>query len=129
MIVIDASAVVDILLDAPGAEALYARAVDETLVAPHLLDYEVVSTIRRMLLRGELRGRRADAALDDFDALRVRREGASAGLRRRMVRLRDAVSGYDAAYVALAEAWECPLVTRDGRLARSSGHGAVIELL
>ncbi len=55
------------------------------------------------------------------------RWAASGPLRRRTFALRAALSAYDAAYVALAEALDCPLVTRDERLARSAGHSALIE--
>ena len=50
------------------------------------------------------------------------------GLRRRAFQLRDNVSAYDAAYVVLAEALACSLLTRDVRLARSSGHLVPIEV-
>jgi predicted nucleic acid-binding protein len=36
---------------------------------------------------------------------------------------------YDGAYVALAEALSAPLITRDQKLASSSGHRAVIEVV
>ena len=59
---------------------------------------------------------------------RFQRWPSADALRRRAFQLRDNVSAYDAAYVALAEALDCTLVTRDGRLARSSGHYAHIEV-
>jgi predicted nucleic acid-binding protein len=61
--------------------------------------------------------------------LPVERWPAVDALRRRALQLRDNVSAYDAAYVVLAEAMDCPLITRDGRLARSTGHEVRIELL
>jgi predicted nucleic acid-binding protein len=66
--------------------------------------------------------------LTDFEDLPVQRWPFGDGLRRRAFQLRDNVPAYDAAYVALAEALECPLLTRDSRLARSSGHAAHIEV-
>ncbi|MHB8246969.1 MAG: type II toxin-antitoxin system VapC family toxin [Acidimicrobiales bacterium] len=57
----------------------------------------------------------------------VQRWPSADGLRRRAFQLRVSVSSYDAAYTALAEALDCPLVTRDKRLSRSTGHGARIE--
>ncbi len=66
--------------------------------------------------------------MTDFDDLEVRRWPSGDSLRRRAFQLRDDVSAYDAAYVALAEALDCPLVTRDIRLARSSGYLVRIEV-
>ena len=71
---------------------------------------------------------RAEDLLTDFDDLRIERWPAEDALRRRAFQLRDNLTAYDAAYVALAEALDCPLVTRDSRLARSSGHGARVEV-
>ena len=66
--------------------------------------------------------------LADHRDLAVERWPADDALRRRALQLCENVSSYDAAYVVLAEALDCPLVTRDARLARSSGHGVVIQL-
>lgn len=63
----------------------------------------------------------------DYADLRVQRWGAADALRRRAFGLHH-ISAYDAAYLALAEALECPLLTRDTRLARSSGHTVHIEV-
>jgi predicted nucleic acid-binding protein len=68
-------------------------------------------------------------ALLDFDDLTIERWAYSDSLRRRAFQLRHNVSAYDAAYIALAEALDCPMLTRDGRLLRSAGHHARIEVL
>lgn len=129
MIVVDCSAVVDALTVADGGDMLRARLVGETLHSPFLLDYELVSAVRGLVLRGDLGVERAEDVLADFESLPIRRWPAADALRRRAMSLRENVSAYDAAYVALAEALDCPLVTRDRRLARTPGHEAHIELL
>lgn len=75
-----------------------------------------------------LRARLGEDALTDFEDLPIHRWPASDAMRRRAYGLRDNVSAYDAAYIALAETLACPLVTRDAALARSPGHGARIEV-
>lgn len=96
--------------------------------APAVVDFEVVSALRGLTLDGHLSAARATDLLTDFDDLPVQRWKFADGLRRRVFQLRDSLSAYDAAYVTLAEALHCPLVTRDFRLARSSGHDAHIEV-
>ncbi|MGH3871522.1 MAG: type II toxin-antitoxin system VapC family toxin [Pseudonocardiaceae bacterium] len=128
MIVVDCAAVVDALTGLDGADDLRAFLAGEELSAPTLLDFEVVSTLRGLTLRGKLSAARAEDVLTDFDDLEVRRWPSGDSLRRRAFQLRDKVSAYDAAYVVLAEALNCPLVTRDIRLARSSGHLVRIEV-
>ncbi|WP_125613466.1 type II toxin-antitoxin system VapC family toxin [Specibacter cremeus] len=129
MIVVDAAAVVDALSAVPGTDALRERLAGEDLHAPTLLDYEVVSALRGLTLGGHMGAARAHDLLTDFDDLSIQRWPSADALRRRALQLRSAVSAYDAAYIALAEALECPLLTRDVRLARSGGHGARIEVL
>ena len=129
MIVVDCADLVDVLTGIDGSGDLRSRLVDEDLHAPSLLDYELVSALRGMVRRGALDPARAAHVLADFDDLPVQRWPAHAELRARAWELRDTVSAYDAAYVALAEALDCPLVTRDARLSRSSGHSAVVEVL
>ena len=129
MIVVDASAVVDALSGLPGGQAVRNRLVSDELQAPTLIDYEVVNALRGMTLRGELGATRADDVLTDFEDLPIHRWQSADVLRRGAFRLRDRVSAYDAAYVVLAEALDCLLITRDARLARTTGHEARIELL
>lgn len=129
MIVIDCSAVVDALTAADDATSLRARMSGEDLHAPALLDFEVVAALRGLVLGSHLTPTRAQDALTDFEDLRIERWPSSDSLRRRAFQLRDDISAYDAAYVALAEALDCPLLTRDARLSKSSGHQARIEVL
>lgn len=125
---VDSSAVIDALTALDGTDELRAYLRVEDLHAPSLLDFEVVSTLRGLTLGGHVSVARADDLLTDFDDLPVQRWPFADALRRRAFQLRDNVSAYDAAYVALAEALECPLVTRDARLAGSSGHSARVEV-
>lgn len=126
MIVVDSSALVDALGASPGTEELCAFLLTEDLHAPALVDFEVVAALRGLTLGGHISAVRAQDLLSDFDDLRVQRWPALDVLRRRAFDLRDSISAYDAAYVALAEQLDCPLLTRDARLARSSGHYARI---
>lgn len=128
MIVVDSSAVVDALATADGTEVLRDRLRSRELHAPTLLDFEVVSALRGLTLGGHLSPARAEDLLTDFDDLPVHRWAPVDPLRRRAFALREHLSAYDAAYVALAEALDVPLVTRDVRLARARGHVASIEL-
>jgi predicted nucleic acid-binding protein len=121
VIVVDCPAVVDALTAVNGSDDLRALLASEDLNSPTLLDFEVVSALRGLTLGGHLTAARAEDVLTDFDDLEVRRWPSSDGLRRRAFQLRDNVSAYDAAYVTLAEALGCSLLTRDRRLARSSG--------
>ncbi|SNS07250.1 Predicted nucleic acid-binding protein, contains PIN domain [Geodermatophilus saharensis] len=129
MIVVDCAAVVDVLTGVEGSDRLRARLAVEDLHAPALLDYEVVSALRHLVLRGSLSASRGAAALADFEDLALERWPALGALRRRAWTLRENVSAYDAAYVALAEALQCPLLTRDARLARTPGHEVRVEVV
>lgn len=128
MIVVDASAVLELLLRTPKAEVLDKRLLSATarLHAPHLIDVEVTQTLRRLTLSGDLGERRAVQAIDDFRGILIERH-THTDLVGRVWQLRTALTAYDAMYVALAEALDSPLVTCDARLARAHGHGAVIQ--
>ena len=130
MIVLDSSAVIDVVLRTPAAAAVERRVHDirETLHAPHLIDVEVAHVVRRYAATGEIDGDRGRAALEDLADFPVLRY-PHLPLLLRIWELRRNLSAYDAAYVALAEALDAPLVTRDRRLAASSGHRARIEFV
>lgn len=129
MIVVDCSALVDVLTGADNTEALRARIVQSEVHAPSLLDFEVVSALRGLTLAGRLSETRAQDFLTDFEAMPIQRWPSGDSLRRRAFSLRNNISAYDAAYVVLAEALGCPLLTRDERLARTGGHTAQIDVL
>src|SRR6266852_3136620 len=130
MIVVDASAVVEALLRSSAAEAVERWLFDprQTLHAPHLLDVEVAHVIRRYAANGEIDNERGRAALTDLADLPLRRYRHDF-LLPRVWDLRNNLTAYDAVYVALAEALDAPLLTRDKRLAASPGHHARIELV
>ena len=130
MIVIDASAVLELLLLTPKAAQLEALALTsgQQLNAPHLLDVEVTQTLRRLVLAGELPPRRAEQALDDYSQLVIERH-SHRDLIKRAWQLKDSLTAYDAIYVALAEALDSVLLTCDGRMARAHGHHARIRLV
>jgi predicted nucleic acid-binding protein len=130
VIVIDASALLEILLRTQRADALMARALDasERLHAPQLLDIEVTQVLRRLVQRKELPLVRAEQAFDDLSNLVIERHEHQ-WLVQRIWQLRDSLTAYDGCYVALAEALGAPLLTCDAKLAGASGHQAVIELV
>ena len=130
MIVLDASALLDVLLRTPTAPVVEQRLFQpgETLHAPHLIDVEAAQVLRRYAAAGEIddaRGRDALADLADFPLRRYPHDF----LLPRLWTLRDNLTAYDAAYVALAEALDAPLLTRDRRLAAAPHHRAKIELV
>jgi predicted nucleic acid-binding protein len=130
MIVVDASAVLEVLLRTPAATAVEKRLLDpsQTLHAPHLLDVEVAQVVRRYAASGEIDGERGRAALADLADLPLRRYPHDF-LLPRVWDLRNNLTAYDAVYVALAEALGAPLLTRDKRLAAAPGHHARVELV
>ncbi len=126
MIVLDASVVVDLLLrQDPEPIEQIAFADPSTWQAPHLLDVEVASALRRFASRGDIPGARATAAIVHLAALPIERHDHEP-LLARIWQLRHTHTAYDATYVALAEALQATLLTRDGRLASSHGHAATI---
>lgn len=130
MIVLDASVVVEWLLGRPLADRIAARIADpdDVLHAPHLLAVEVAQTVRRHVRAGTLRAGRGGEALQDLAALDLTTH-AHEPLLPRIWELRENVTAYDAAYLALAEVLEAPLLTMDARLAAAHGHHARCELV
>jgi predicted nucleic acid-binding protein len=130
VIVVDASAVIEVVLRTRTAAAVERRLHDmrETLHAPHLIDIEVAHVIRRFAANGEIAGERGQAAIEDLADFPLRRHPHLL-LLPRIWELRHNLTAYDAAYVVLAEVLDAPLITRDRRLAASSGHEARIELI
>jgi len=128
VIVLDASVILDLLLQSGAARAAADRMEGSSWHAPELMDLETLQVLRRYRLHEGLSERRATEALSDFSSLNIRRHRHAPYLNR-IWELRDNLTAYDAAYVALAEALRAPLLTRDARLARSRGHGALIELI
>lgn len=130
MIVIDASAVLELLLNTPAAPRVAERvfAPAETLHAPHLIDLEVAQVLRRYVAAGELEPLRGAEALDDLADLPLLRYPHDIFLSR-IWELRHNATAYDAAYIALAEALDAPLLTCDGAIGSVPGHRARVIAL
>jgi predicted nucleic acid-binding protein len=130
VIVVDASALAEALID-DGPQGESARAqlrADPQWAAPAHLLVEVVSVIRGKALGGSLGAARAGEAIAALPQLVIVQVNA-VHLVDRMWELRGNLTAYDAAYVAAAEALDCPLVTGDGRLAKASGIRCEVRLL
>ena len=129
MIVVDASVVVE-AVGGSGRRSLAAvrRFGQEAAIAPHLLDLEVASAMRSMMLRGEIPEPVARGALREMAALPIMRV-AHGPLLERCWELRNNLTVYDAAYVALAEMTGATLLTSDRRLAGAPGVRCEVELL
>jgi len=130
VIVVDASIASEILLSRPGAavalERLFGRTED--LHAPQLFDAEVAHVIRGARLDDDIGDEAGEMAISFLRAFPVTRH-SHRPLLQRVWSLRRNVTAYDGMYVALAELLDAPLITRDRRLARSSGHSARIEFI
>jgi predicted nucleic acid-binding protein len=94
-----------------------------------LIDIEVVSALRGLVLGGRISESRAMDALTDHGDLPITRWGSTDHHRRASLGLRDNVTAYDAAYLVLANELECPLLTRDGRLGRGLSVGVGVEVI
>jgi predicted nucleic acid-binding protein len=128
VIVVDASAVLEAIVGRNTAPALIERLTgDGDLHAPHLIDIEVLHALRRLAFVGEVSDERASDAIVDFGELALVRY-PHRGLSDRIWELRHNLTAYDAAYLALAELLDVPLVTCDERLWRAPDHSAVIEV-
>lgn len=115
MIVVDTSLVVQLLIVPQQVQSL--PPLEASWHAPSVLDVETVSAVRGHLISQKISGAQAVEALDRYAELGVRIWPIDQPLSRRMLELAHNISAYDAAFVALAEALDAPLVTRDRRLA------------
>jgi predicted nucleic acid-binding protein len=125
VIVLDASAAVLALLNDGDARRMLAA---ERVAVPHLIDAEVAHALRAQVRRRRLGAEQGGAAIARWTHLGVRRFGVT-GLLSRIWELRENLSAYDAAYIALAEALGCALVTADGRLSRAPGPTCAVTVL
>lgn len=130
MIVVDASVLANAIADdqTDGDVARDAIRQRGGVSAPDLVDVETVAVLRKRWLASTLPARRFASAVRDLEELAIDRY-PTLRLMWRAYELRDSVTAYDAAYVALAEALECPLVTADTRLAKAPGIRCDVELL
>lgn len=127
VLVVDASCLCEVVIGGPGAEAIRERlAADPDHAAPHVVDVEVFGVIRREHLRGRLDRTEAAQAVEDLEAWPGERFGHRLLLDRAW-QLRDTVRGWDAMYVALAEALDAVLLTSDMRLTAAAGPTCRIE--
>lgn len=131
MIVLDASAALEVLLGTPAAGPIAERifAPDQSLHVPHLFDVEVLQVVRLYCRTGEIDADRGREAVEDLEDLGVERYSHEPLLRRTWD-LRDNATAYDATYLALAELLRAPLVTCDGRLvgaAKAAGLDLPVE--
>lgn len=130
MIVLDASAILELLLGTDAGLALASRIADPELSIhiPHLADVEVVQALRRYVRDGSIGRHEAEEALDDFRNLDLERH-AHEPLLGRVWALRENLSAHDAVYVSLAEALDATLLTCDARLSRAPGMSRRVKLV
>jgi len=130
VIVLDASALVELILDTTTGQLVAARIADpaEGLHVPHLADIEVVQALRRYVREGDINAEAAAVALDDLRALDLQRH-AHEPLLGRVWELRENLTAYDAVYVALAEVLDGVLLTCDGPLSRAPSLAGRVVLI
>jgi predicted nucleic acid-binding protein len=129
VLVVDASVLATALADdGDDGDLARARLRGEQLAAPELVDLEIASVLRRQVAANAVDPRRANLALNDLLAMPLRR-ASHRPLLSRCWELRDNLTVYDAAYVALAEALRAVLLTGDARLARAPGPRCRVEVL
>ena len=129
MIVVDASVIIHVLVDAAAEPNIIDRLESSNgLLAPHLIDLEVINGIRKQLFLKNISVRQADNAIDDFHSMTIDRRATNMFVDR-IWELRSNLTPYDAAYVALAEMVDLPLITRDSKIAKVKGLKAPIILV
>lgn len=129
MLVVDASCLFEVVADTPRASEIAALlAADTEQAAPEVIDVEVLGVIRAQHLRGHLDGTAASQAVIDLRDWPGDRYGHRLLLERAW-QLRDSVRGWDAVYVALAEALDATLLTLDARLARAHGPRCIVQVV
>jgi predicted nucleic acid-binding protein len=129
MLVVDASCLFEVVADTPRSGEIGTRlAADDNQAAPHVIDVEVTGVIRAQHLKGRLDRTAASQAVADLRDWPGERYGHR-WLLERAWQLRDSVRGWDAFYVALAEALDATLLTLDSRLARAHGPTCRIKVL
>ena len=131
MIVLDASAAIEWLLKSPAGTKVDRRLFafpPVTLHVPHLLDVEIAQVLRRYVREKMMTASRGEEALQDLSDLPLNRYPHDI-LMPRVWELRAVLTAYDAAYVALAELLDAPLITCNRKIALASVHRATIEVL
>ena len=129
MIVVDASVILHLLGDsAVDATVLQKIRMNGELVAPHLLDLEFLSAIRRQVRLKAISETRAQQAIIDFGELAINRKSVH-HLCAEIWKLRDNITPYDAAYVVLAADLRLPLLTRDKKLAQAAAAHIKVEII
>ena len=130
MIVLDASAAIEWLLQSPAGVKIDRRIFSrsETLHAPHSLDIEVAQVLRRFVRDRNISAQRGGEALEDLGDMPLSRYPHDF-LLPRIWELRAKLTAYDAAYVALAELLDAPLLTCDAKIASAPGHQAHVEVI
>jgi len=113
--------------DGPDGTQARERLHGEELAAPHLVDVEVTSVLRRSVLTGTVTEQRASQALQDLTDLTMERV-AHVTLLPRVWELRGNFTAYDACYVAVAELFHAPLLTYDAKMANGSGAHCTFEV-
>lgn len=130
MIVLDASAAIEWLLQSPAGVRIDKRifAPSQSLHAPHLLDVEVAQVLRRYVREKTISEQRGEDALEDLGDLPLNRYPHDL-LLPRVWELRATLTAYGAVYVALAELLDAPLLTCDKKIALASDHYASVEVV